>query len=373
MAKKAATKKPPKPGVRSKAYLIAQEINSAIGKPVLKLGNDEYFSTIRIPTGSHTIDRVTGGGWPLGRHIEIFGSESSCKSYLCYKTMALAQARGNLCAVIDAEHTFDYDWFEQVGGNSKELITAQPKIGEDGIEAMMLLLDRGDVEVITVDSIAALSTKQESERAPSENAVMGTQARFMSQNLRRLTTMNQKTVVLWTNQQREKIGVFFGSPKVTSGGKAMGYYATMRLEMIKAEQIKKKRDVATKGKLVKKDTVIGYWVLVKNQKNKSSIPYLEGSFIFDNKAGMIDEASELIQLGLEDGLVEAKGSGPTQTKYTYEDYDGEVWEGNMTKFKEYFREYPDLKQELVECIQEETLKIAIPNNEGDELNELEEE
>jgi len=356
-----------KSGTRSRAYSIVQEINSILGSPVLRLGNDSYFEVVRIPTGSHTLDRVTGGGWPLGRHIEIYGDEAACKSYLCYRAMALSQSRGNLCAVIDAEHTFDYEWFEQLGGRADELLTAQPKIAEDGIEAMMVLLGRGDVEIITVDSIASLSTKQEASRAPSETAVLATQARFMSQNLRRLTTMNEKTVVLWTNQKRSKIGVFFGNPDTTPGGRAMPYYATVRIELKRAEQVKAKKAVATKGKLSDKDVQVGNWVLVKNKKNKSGMPYMEGSFIFDNKAGEIDETSELIQLGLEDGIVKAKGSGPVKTVYSYEDYDGEIWEGNFKQFKKFFREYPDLKQELVECVQEETLNLSVPSQ-GEETN-----
>lgn len=342
------------------------EINSALGSPVLKLGNDPYFNTIRIPTGSLTIDRVTGGGWPLGRHVEIYGDESACKSFLCYRSMALSQARGNLCAIIDAEHTFDYDWFEQLGGAPEELLTAQPRIAEDGIEAMMLLLDRGDVEIITVDSIASLSTKQEARRAPGENSVMATQARFMSENLRRLTTMNQKTAVLWTNQKRSKIGVYFGNPDTTSGGRAMPYYATMRIELRKGELVKVKKDIAKKAKLVKADVPVGYWVLVKNQKNKASIPYYEGNFIFDNKAGKIDEASELIQLGLEDKLITAKGSGAKRTQYTYIDYDDQVWTGSMAQFKKYFADFADLKQEVIECVQARTLELAIPQAEGEE-------
>jgi recombination protein RecA len=354
-----------------KAARIMTEINSTLQTPVLKLGNDDFFKVIRIPSGSLAIDRITGGGFALGRHIELYGDESVCKSYIAYRTMALSQRRGNVCALIDPEHSFDPKWFRHLGGVPEELITAQPEIAEDAIEAMMLLFKQG-VEVITVDSVAALATKEEAARRATDEAKIASQARFMSQQLRRLTTYNEKTLVLWTNQNRTKIGMFFGNPTSQPGGRALKFYDTARIELKRGKKITKKAQKATQDrKLVSGMTQSGHWVLARAHKNKVSREGLEATFVFDNERGQIDPVSEIIQLGLEDGLIVRSGN-----TFSYVDYDDVEWKGNEKKFRQLIAENDGIRDELIADIETHTLELAQPGgsvNNSDETDEGDEE
>lgn len=348
-----------KKATRSRAATVMSEINSTLGAPILRLGNDPFFKIVRIPSGSHSIDRITGGGLPLGRHIEFYGDESSCKSYVAYRTMALSQQRGNLCACIDPEHSFDSEWFRHLGGNPDELLMSWPNVAEEAVEAMMLMFKKG-VEVIMVDSVASLSTQQEARRAPTEDAVIASQARFMSLNLRRLTSMNERTLVIWTNQFRTKIGRFFGSPTTTPGGRALKFYDTARIEFRRGKHVEVSRKVPNdEKKLVSRKVKVGHWVMVRAEKNKVSRPHLEASFIFDNEKAEIDEFSEIIQLGLYDGIIERTGD-----TFTYEDYDGLEWAGSEKSFRRLIRENEGLYDELVDTIQEETLDLAAPSKDN---------
>lgn len=364
---KAAVKK----GTRSRAYHIMNDVNSQLGTPVLQLGNDPRYKVVRIPSGSLAIDRITGGGFALGRHIELFGDESSCKTLICYKTMALSQQRGNLCALIDPEHAFDPKWFEFLGGSVSDLIIAQPEVAEEAIEAMMMLFKMG-IEVITVDSVAALATKEEAVRSASQEAKIASQARFMSQNLRRLTTYNENTLVLWTNQNRTKIGVFFGNPTTQPGGRALKFYDTARIEMRRGQKLTRKAQKANqKNQLITTTVPAGYWVVAKAHKNKVSREGMEATFLFDSEKSVIDEISELIQLGLEDGIITR-----TKNRFAYVDYDENEWAGNLGKFRQIIAEDADLREEIIQSIEERTIELAIPgggNFNGSAMDEVEEE
>lgn len=340
---------------RSRAARIMTEVNSALQSSVLKLGNDPFFEIVRIPSGSLAIDRITGGGFALGRHIELFGDEAVCKSYIAYRTMALSQQRGNVCALIDPEHAFDPDWFSHLGGIPEELITAQPEIAEDAIEAMMMLFKQ-NVEVITVDSVAALATKEEAVRRATDEAKIASQARFMSQQLRRLTTYNEKTLVLWTNQNRTKIGTFFGNPTSQPGGRALKYYDTARIELRRGKKITKKAQKATQDrKLVSGLTQSGYWVQAKAHKNKVSREGLEATFVFNSEKGEIDLVSEIVQLGLEDEFITRSGN-----TFSYIDYDEVEWKGTDAKFRQLLFENKNIREELIADIEERTLELALP-------------
>jgi recombination protein RecA len=352
---------------RSRAAGIATMINSEIGSAVLKLGNDPFYEIVRIPSGSLAIDRITGGGFALGRHIEVFGDESSTKTTLCYMTMALSQQRGNECALIDPEHAFDPKWFKHLGGVPERLIVAQPEVAEEAIEAMMLLFQNPEIEVITVDSVAALSTKEEIRKAPNADTDVriASQARFMSTNLRRLTTVNKRTLVLWINQNRTKIGQFFGNPKTQPGGRALKFYDTARIELVRGEKITAKgKKVNTKSKLVDSTVNKGYWVYARAHKNKASREGLEATFAFDSVAGKIDGISEIIQLGLNDGLIEG-----TERSFKYRDLDDFEWSGQKPKFMKMIEENPVLREELIDQINDRTLELAYPgssaNGDGD--------
>lgn len=357
-----ATKKKRVGKVSRSADIIAQ-VNSAMGKPVLRLGSDPDFIPVKIPTGSLVIDRVTGGGFTLGRHVEIYGDESACKSTIAYQTMALSQQRGNVCAMVDPEKTFDPEWFAHLGGIPEELLLFQPEEkwnAEDAIGVMMILAkllgedDGNFIEVITVDSVAAMVTQEEMAKDPREEDRVASQARMMSRALRRITTVNKRTLFIWTNQQRTNIG--FGAqfnPNTTSGGRAMKYYATTRLELRRAGKVTKKKAVAEKSQKKDKEVPYGNWIQVRSEKDKSTRPYRQGMFLYNADRGRIEVESEIIQLGLEDDIIERNGN-----VFSYEAVDGTEWKGLENKFKSMIRENDELREELVSAISDMTVELS---------------
>ena len=338
----------------SRAAALVADINQTLGlENQVKLGSDEYFKIERIPTGSYILDRITGGGFALGRHYELYGSESSGKSYTVYRTMALSQARGDLCAVVDPEHSFDNERFLFLGGDPEELLAFHPENAEDAISVMMLLAKHAKaqtLEIVTIDSVSSLLTMEEASKDPREKDQPATQARMMSRALRRITAVNQKTLFLWTNQQRVDIGVKFGNPNVTSGGRALRYYATGRIEFQRGTKITTKRRVIKNGQPVNTDVSTGRWIQVRVEKDKSTRPFREGSFVFDYDLKTIDPGWEVISLGLEDELIERDTSG----KYSYEDIEGTIFSGNEKKFRGILRENPELFEEIAVAIRDET-------------------
>lgn len=339
--------------------VIADAINGALGKSVLRRGSDPYFAIQRIPTGSLTIDRITSGGFALGRHVELFGNESSCKSYIAYRTMALAQERGKIAAVIDPEHSFDQEWFAHLGGEPEQLLIHHPDSAEEAIKTMMLLAqkvnDQYEIEVVGIDSVATLVPLEELRNDPLEEDRYAPQARMMSRALRRITPFMHHTLFLWTNQLRTNIGAMWGDKNTTPGGRALKFYDTTRIELVKAERVKRKGQVAKRGKLVNSDVVWGNWVQCKSVKEKSARPYGEGSFIFDTDRGEIDIASEVIQLGLIDGMIERSGN-----TFSYVDLNDDEWSGTENQFRKYLRDNEELLEEVVTGIQETTKEIALP-------------
>jgi len=335
----------------SRASLLMREINAELDTNVM-LGSDEYFTIERIPTGSLVVDRITGGGFALGRHYELYGDENSGKSYIVYKTMALSQARGNLCAIVDPEHSFDNERFDFLGGNAREILAFHPNNAEDAVAVMMLLArhakDR-DIEVVAIDSVSSLLPTVELLKDPREVDEMAAQARMMSRALRRLTTVNEKMLFLWTNQERENVGIRFGNPKTTSGGRALRFYATGRIEFRRGTKVMGKRKRARGEKLVETEVPVGRWTQVKVEKDKSTVPGREGAFIFDYEMAKVDIASEIIQLGLEDGLITRSGNS-----FTYIDLDEHHWTGLRAKFGKFIHENEQLQDELVSAIEDVT-------------------
>jgi recombination protein RecA len=337
------------------AAALVSEINSTLqlDSPV-RLGSDPYFTVERIPTGSLVVDRITGGGFALGRHYELFGDESVGKSYICYRTMALSQQRGNLCAVVDPEHSFDSERFAFLGGYPDELLAMHPRTGEDAVASMMLLAshaEAGLLEVITCDSVSSLVSLDEHAKDPRERDKLAAQARMMSKALRRITAVNKKTLFLWTNQERMNVGVVFGNPRFTSGGRALRYYATGRIEFRRGTKVIGKRKRAKAGKLVESEVQIGRWIQCRVEKDKSTRPGREGAFVFDYEEKRISAASEIIQLGLEDGLIVRSSSG----QYSYEDIDGQTWKGTQNQFQGFLRKNGELHDELVSAIEDVTM------------------
>ncbi len=273
-------------------------IEKQFGKgSIMRLGDGETPAIAVIPSGSIGLDLALGvGGYPRGRVVEIFGPESSGKTTLALHAIAEVQKTGGVAAFIDAEHALDVSYARKLGVNLADLLVSQPDTGEQALEIAEQLVRSGAVDLIVVDSVAALVPRAEIEGEMGD-AHMGVQARLMSQALRKLTAVvsrNQATVV-FINQIRMKIGVVFGNPETTTGGHALKFYATVRLDIRRTGQIKEG------------DQVVGNRARVKVVKNKVAPPFREAEFDIRYGAG-VDRLAEAVDLGVERGLVEKSGA-----------------------------------------------------------------
>ncbi len=264
---------------------------------IMKLGEKPKVNVDAIPTGSIGLDAALGvGGMPRGRIIEIFGPESSGKTTLSLHIVAEAQKRGGICAFIDAEHAMDPDYSKRIGVKTDELLISQPDTGEQALEIVESLVRSGKMDVIVIDSVAALTPKDEIEGDMGAHHI-GKQARLMSQALRKLTAIvaKSKTIVIFINQIRMQIGVMFGNPETTPGGKALKFYTSVRLDIRRIAQIKKG------------DEVMGGRVRVKVVKNKVAAPFRQTEFDLMYNEG-ISQEGEIIALGEKMGIVEKTGN-----------------------------------------------------------------
>jgi recombination protein RecA len=274
---------------------------------IMKLGEKAHVDIDVIPTGSIGLDMALGvGGVPRGRMIEIFGPESSGKTTLALHIVAEAQKKGGVCAYIDAEHAMDPQYSAKLGVNINELLISQPDTGEQGLEICESLVRSGKIDVIVIDSVAALTPKDEIEGDMGQSHV-GKQARLMSQALRKLTAIiaRSKTVVIFINQIRMQIGIMFGNPETTPGGKALKFYTSVRLDIRRIAQIKKGEEV------------VGSRTRVKVVKNKVAAPFKQTEFDILYGEG-ISREGEIIALGEKLGLIEKSGAS-----YSMKNKEGE--------------------------------------------------
>ncbi|MEN9582165.1 MAG: protein recombination protein RecA [Candidatus Parcubacteria bacterium] len=299
MAKK-ATKAPKEQG-----GAVDDAIKSILTKfgegSIMKLGDAPKVNVSAIPTGSIGLDIALGiGGLPRGRIIEIFGPESSGKTTLALHVVAEAQKLGGICAYIDAEHAMDPEYAQNLGVNIAELLISQPDTGEQGLEIVESLVRTGKIDVIVIDSVAALTPKDEIEGDMGQQH-MGKQARLMSQALRKLTALvaRSNTIVIFINQIRMQIGVMFGNPETTPGGKALKFYTSVRLDIRRIAQIKKGEEV------------VGSRTRVKVVKNKVAAPFKQTEFDIIYGEGISLEG-EIMALGEKLGIIEKSGAS-----YTY--------------------------------------------------------
>jgi recombination protein RecA len=301
---------------------------------LMRLGDRAAMEVEAIPTGALPLDIALGvGGVPRGRIIEIFGPESSGKTTLVYHVIAEAQRRGGICAFIDAEHAMDPAYSRRIGVNIDDLLVSQPDNGEQALEIAELLIRSGALDVVAVDSVAALTPKAEIEGEMGDSHV-GLQARLMSQALRKLAgTLNRTgTVALFTNQLREKIGVMFGSPETTPGGRALKFYSSVRLDMRRIETLKEGVEA------------IGNRVRVKVVKNKVAPPFKQAEFDVIYGDGISWEGS-VLDVGLERKLVQKSGS-----YFSFGDERLGQGRQNATAF---LREHPDVTDGILRAVQNE--------------------
>jgi len=274
------------------------QIERQFGKgSIMRLGERPEVAIAVIPTGSLAVDAALGiGGIPRGRVVEIFGPESSGKTTLSLQVIAQAQKGGGLAAFIDAEHALDSEYAKKLGVDTDNLLVSQPDNGEQALEIAEMLIRSGAIDVIVIDSVAALVPKAEIEGEMGE-AQMGLQARLMSQALRKLTAIVSKsgTSLIFINQIREKIGVMFGNPETTTGGRALKFYSSIRIDIRRIASLKDG------------ETVVGSRTKVKVVKNKLAAPFRQAEFDINYGEG-ISRAGELIDMGLESKLVEKSGA-----------------------------------------------------------------
>ena len=320
------------------------QIERQFGKgSIMKMGDHPREAMPSVSTGSLGLDIALGiGGLPYGRIVEIYGPESSGKTTLTLQVIAEAQKKGKTCAFIDAEHALDPIYAEKLGVNVDELLVSQPDTGEQALEITDMLVRSGSVDVLVIDSVAALTPRAEIEGDMGDSH-MGLQARLMSQALRKITgnIKNANCLVIFINQIRMKIGVMFGNPETTTGGNALKFYASVRL------------DIRRTGAVKQGDEVIGNETRVKVVKNKVSPPFKQAEFQILYGAG-IYHMGEIIELGVKDGIIDKAGA--------WYSYNGEKIGQGKANAANYLSEHPEKAEEIEKLIRDKYMPKAPAKN-----------
>ncbi len=325
---------------KKKALSLAiAQIEKSCGKgSIMRMDAKEKVRVEAVPTGAINLDAAIGvGGIPRGRVTEIYGPESSGKTTLCLHVVANAQKMGGVAAFIDAEHALDIEYARKLGVDVEGLLISQPDTGEQALEICEILVRSGAVDIVVIDSVAALVPKAEIEGDMGDSHV-GLQARLMSQALRKLTgaISRSKTIVIFINQLREKIGVMFGSPETTTGGKALKFYASVRL------------DIRRIGPVKDKEEVVGSHVRVKVVKNKVAPPFKQAEFDIMYAEG-ISHTSLLVDIGAEANIIEKSGA--------WYSYNGQKIGQGRENAKMYLKDNPAMMAEI-----EEKVKVVLGIN-----------
>ncbi|HEX9726543.1 MAG TPA: recombinase RecA [Vicinamibacteria bacterium] len=328
---------------RAKAIDIAlSQIEKQFGKgSIMKLGSREALDVPTIPTGSISIDAALGvGGLPRGRVIEIFGPESSGKTTLALHVIAEAQKRGGMAAFVDAEHALDAIYSKALGVNTDELLVSQPDSGEQALEIAEVLIRSGAVDVLVIDSVAALVPKAELDGEMGD-AQMGLQARLMSQAMRKLTaiTSKSKTCLVFINQIREKIGVMFGNPETTTGGRALKFYSSIRIDIRRISSIKEGEEI------------VGNRTRVKVVKNKVASPFREAEFDILYGKG-ISKEGDLLDVAVTKNIIEKSGA--------WYSYNNERIGQGRENARRFLIENPEVSAKLEERLRKE-LELLTPS------------
>jgi recombination protein RecA len=319
--------------------MAISQIERSFGKgAIMKLGAADAAEGVQaIPTGSLTLDIATGvGGYPRGRVIEIFGPESSGKTTLALNAIAEAQKAGGVAAFIDAEHALDINYAKRIGVKIEDLLVSQPDTGEQALEVAEALVRSGAVDIIVIDSVAALVPKAEIEGEMGDS-LPGLQARLMSQAMRKLTAAISKslTTLIFINQIRMKIGVMFGNPETTTGGNALKFYSSMRLDIRRIDNLKENQET------------VGGRVRVKVVKNKVAPPFKQAEFdIYFNEG--ISRVGELVDIGVESGIIEKSGA--------WYSFDGTRIGQGRENAKEFLKNNPEVCETVRQKITELKLR-----------------
>ena len=323
---------------------VLTDIEKQFGKgAIMKLGSESHLEVDSVSSGSLSLDIALGiGGYPKGRVIEIFGPESSGKTTLALHAIAECQKMGGRCAFIDAENAIDPVYAKNLGVDIDELILSQPDSGEQALDIAKILIDSGAIDLIVIDSVAALVPQAELDGEMSDSSI-GLQARLMSKAMRKITPeMNRtNTTAIFINQLREKVGVMFGNPETTTGGKALRFYASIRLDVRKGEALKTGTDL------------IGNATKIKVVKNKVASPFKTALVSIIYGEG-ISHAEEVINLAVENGIIDKAGA--------WFSYNGEKIGQGIQSVREYIKNHPEFDQEITEKVKEALFPEEVEEN-----------